>query len=78
MSRRLFLSPGRSTTVSAAERPALTALYQEREKIEARIDALRKRKDKIDPATYERELETLLVELALKNQSIRRMQGKKP
>jgi hypothetical protein len=55
--------------------PALRALYAERKAIEDRLAGLRARKDAMDPAEYEKQLEDLLVELALKNQEIRRMDG---
>ncbi|MCI0433429.1 MAG: C13 family peptidase [Gemmatimonadetes bacterium] len=55
--------------------PALRALYEERQKIERAIEQLKAVKDSMDPVRYEAELERLLVELALKNQEIRRMEG---
>jgi hypothetical protein len=55
--------------------PALRALYAERQKIEQRLATLRAAKDTMDARQYETQLEDLLVELALKNQEIRRMEG---
>ncbi|MGH7500200.1 MAG: C13 family peptidase [Longimicrobiales bacterium] len=55
--------------------PALLALYAQRKEIEDRLTALRARKDTMGAAEYEKQLEALLVELALKNQEIRRMEG---
>ena len=78
LSRRLFLSPGRGTVASAAAEPAVAALVRERDAIEAQIDDLRRRKDKMDAAAYDQALETLLVELALKDRAIRAMEEKKP
>ncbi len=55
--------------------PALRALYEERRRIEQQIDELRRIRDTMDPERYEAELERLLVELALKSQEIRRLEG---
>jgi hypothetical protein len=55
--------------------PALRALYAERKAIEDKLAALRALKDSMAAAEYEKQLEDLLVELALKNQEIRRMEG---
>jgi hypothetical protein len=78
LSRRLFLSAGRGTVASVASNPAVAALVRDRDAIEARIDDLRKRKEKMDAAAYDQALETLLVELALKDRAIREMQERKP
>jgi hypothetical protein len=58
--------------------PRVAALSAERRAIEAKIDALRRRKDGMDAATYDRELEALLVDLALKTREIRAIEGGKP
>lgn len=55
--------------------PALRALYEQKQQIEQRIADLRAIKDTMEPDRYERELEALLVDLALKNREIRRMEG---
>jgi hypothetical protein len=55
--------------------PALRALYAERKVIEDKLAALRARKASMVASEYESQLEELLVELALKNQEIRRMEG---
>jgi hypothetical protein len=55
--------------------PELLRLYRERAVIEGRIEELRLLKDRMEEARYERELEDLLVELALKNREIRARGG---
>jgi hypothetical protein len=60
---------------AASDDPVLKGLLTERTRLEERVAALRARKDQMDPAAYERELEDLLVELALKNREIRERGG---
>ena len=55
--------------------PELRALYVEKATIEKRIEDLRAVRDTMELERYEKELEDLLVELALKNQEIRRLEG---
>jgi hypothetical protein len=55
--------------------PQLRALYTEKAQLEERIADLKARKDSMNPAQYEAELEKLLLELAAKTQAIRRMEG---
>jgi len=78
LARATFL--GTAAVVAGAEAPAgaspaLRALYTAKRDIEKRIEALRALKDTMDPVRYEQDLEALLVDLALKNQEIRRMEG---
>ena len=56
--------------------PRLRALYAEKQELESSIEALRRRKDAMATAEYESQLETLLVQLAEKNQAIREMEKK--
>jgi hypothetical protein len=71
--RALFLGTGGETlTASAAADPALTALRQERRELERKLEALRARKATLAEAEYQQQLEGLLVELALKDEAIRR------
>src|SRR5690606_33235195 len=51
--------------------PVLARLYEEQEALETRVAAHRLRRDSMDPAEYEAQLEELLVELALKGREIR-------
>ncbi len=78
LARATFL--GRGAVVAGVEAPpdaspALRALYDQKRKIEQAIADLRAVKDTMDPERYEAELERLLIDLALKNQEIRRMEG---
>ena len=56
--------------------PRLRALYVEKQELESKIEALRRRKDAMPAAEYESQLETLLVQLAEKNQAIRELERK--
>jgi len=51
--------------------PAMRALVAEREAIQKDIDALKEKKDALDPARYDQEMERLLTSLALKTKAIR-------
>jgi len=53
----------------------LARLYEERRGIQERIDRLRASRDALPPEQYERDLEALLVDLALKNREIREREG---
>jgi hypothetical protein len=75
LARSMFLAPTVST--AASTNPRLVALYNEKRSLEDRIEGLRKIKDSVPPAMYEDQLEKLLVELALKNQEIKTLEGKK-
>ena len=79
LARTLVLSRTAATAVAAAAAgdPALAALLREKQGIESRLAAHRARKAALDSAAYESGLETLLVELARKNQEIRAKQGGK-
>lgn len=63
-----------STTASAAlsSDPAVRALQEKKKDLETRIEQLRGRKAQMDSTAYERELETLLLELARVNQELRK------
>lgn len=78
LARTLFLSGGTATVASGAvpSDPRLAALYEEKRRLEEEVAALRLRKDEMDPEVYERELEELLVELALNTRSIRELEEK--
>jgi hypothetical protein len=56
--------------------PAMRALVAEREAIQKDIDALKARKDTLDPARYDQEMERLLTNLALKTKAIRDREAK--
>ena len=76
--RTVFLgSGGETVTAAEAADPALVALRQERRAVERRLDTLRARKAELETAAYERQLEGLLLELALKDEAIRRRGAEK-
>jgi hypothetical protein len=73
-----FLAPERSRTVAAqAADPALRALLEQRDGLERQVAELRLRKDSMEAARYEQELEKLLTDLALKTRAIRDFETKK-
>ena len=73
-----FLAPPRSRTAAAqAADPALRALLEQRDALERQVAELRLRKDSMDSAQYEQQLEKLVTELALKTRAIREMETKK-
>jgi hypothetical protein len=73
-----FLAPARSRTAAAqAADPATRTLLEQRDELERKVAELRLRKDSMEAARYEQELETLLTELALKTKAIRDLEGKK-
>jgi hypothetical protein len=61
-----------ATASSSAE---VRALIEQRTQIEGRIEALRARRASLAGADYEKQMEDLLVELALKNREIRTKEG---
>jgi succinate dehydrogenase/fumarate reductase flavoprotein subunit len=76
----IYFGAGGASAVAADAAPAdaspeLRALYARRSAIQEEIDALRARRDSIEAAAYERELERLLVELATVTQAIRTIEG---
>ena len=71
LARRFFLSAGESPAAAAARSPAVTALYVQRDSLERRLEALRGRKASMAQDAYERELETLLLQVARNGQAIR-------
>jgi hypothetical protein len=74
----LYLTPRRSRSTAMADaNPALRALVEEQEALERQVASLRLRKDTMDQAAYEQELERVLTELALKTRAIRDLEAKK-
>ena len=57
--------------------PKMQVLLNQRKDIERKIDALRINKDSVPAAEYDKQLEELLVQLALKNQEIRQQESQK-
>jgi hypothetical protein len=74
--RTLFLSGAAEPLVATGEisDPELAELYAQRRALEEAVSELRLRKDEMDSETYERELERLLIELALKTREIRELE----
>ena len=60
----------------ASSDPRVLSLVAERQALEAQVATLRARKDSIDAAAYERELERLLVAIAEKTRAIRAAGGR--
>jgi hypothetical protein len=74
----LYLAPrGSRAAAGASADPALRALLEQRDALEDQVAQLRLRKDTMDPARYEQELERLLTDLALKTKAIRDLEAKK-
>jgi hypothetical protein len=74
----VFLSanPGTLLNVDASD-PEMRALVSTHEALDKQIATLRQTKDSQDPATYEKELERLLTDLAVNTKAIRDLQAKK-
>jgi len=74
LARRFFLDAGMSAI--AANDPQLAAMYKDKFALEDQIDQLRVKKSSMTPDAYDDALETLLVQLARKAQSIREIEGR--
>jgi hypothetical protein len=73
----VYLAPERSRTAAAqGADPALRTLLEQRDALERQVNDLRLRKDSVDPAAYDQQLEKLLTDLALKTRQIREMDTK--
>ena len=68
---RRFIIGARTATVAAAGNDADRALVIRKERLEAQVDSLRRRKETMTADAYQRELERLLVDLARVNQTLR-------
>jgi hypothetical protein len=80
LARATFLGRGRATKTELAPDlmdPAVAALDTERRALEDRIEALKATKGGLALERYQEELEKLLLELALKNEEIRKKKGEK-
>ena len=79
VARTMFFSNGvgRRADMAFPDDPELLALYQERATLVVRADELRRVRGGVDTQQYERELETLMVELALKSRRIRQLEAAK-
>jgi hypothetical protein len=73
-----YLAPERSRTAAAqGADPALRALLEQRDALERQVNDLRLKKDSMDQAAYDQQLEKLLTELAVKTRQIRELEGRK-
>lgn len=73
-----FLAPPRSRSVDMANAsPALRALVEQRDALEREVAELKLRKDALDPARYDEQLEKLLTDLAVTTRQIRDLEAKK-
>jgi hypothetical protein len=80
VARSTFLgasSPGETESAGASADPAIAALEGERRAIEDRIEALKAAKAGMPVEQYERELEQLFLDLAIKSEEIRKKRGLK-
>jgi hypothetical protein len=66
-----------ASEVAGIDDPQVRALVEERQRIEQQVAALKLRKDRMEPAQYDAELETLLTSLALKTRAIKELEGRK-
>jgi hypothetical protein len=75
----LFLGTGRADGAIAVDLsdPAMKKLADEKDAIDQQIAALKLKKNTMDEAQYDAQLETLLTDLALKTKAIRDLQAKK-
>jgi hypothetical protein len=74
LARGFYLAAATSAPTTAAN-AEVRALIEQRQQIEGRIEALRARRATMQAADYDRQLEELVVELALKNREIRQKEG---
>lgn len=78
LARRFFLGPSSALSTAVPDSitdPELLRLYEERATLERRVQELRALRGHMEEAQYEKELEDLLVALALKNREIRAKGG---
>ena len=75
----MFLGNGRADGALAIDtsNPAMKALADEKDTIDQKITALKLKKNTMDEAQYDAQLEQLLTDLALKTKAIRDLQAKK-
>lgn len=76
LARTLFLSAGAAAaTADAADSPELRRLRERQGELEGEVEALRARRETMEEAEYQRELERLLLEIARTGQQIRQLGG---
>ena len=73
-----YLAPDKARAdIAKVSDPALRTLLEQQNDLERQVAALRVRKDLMDSAEYERQLEKLVTDLALKTREIRDREGAK-
>ncbi len=75
---RSFFLTGAASAAAASNDPRAAALRKEKEELEAKIEALKGRKEAMDAKAYEAELERLLVDLAATTRALRAREGRSP
>jgi len=75
---RAFFLTGAAGASSTSTDPRIATLRQEKEQLEAKIEALKARKDGMDVKAYEAELERLLLDLASTTRALRSLEGRIP
>ena len=82
LASRLFLHEGAAAASVVAgttsNDPRVAALLHHKDSLDAKIDALRRRKASTDSTAYEHALEALLIDLATTNQTLRQLTGGTP
>jgi hypothetical protein len=78
LARRFVITPAAARAAAEPADSAAALLLARRAALEARIEALRLRRDVTPAAEYEREFEALVLELARVNQQLRERQARKP
>jgi hypothetical protein len=75
LARSFFLTGAPSAAATSTD-PRASALRKEKEELESKIEALKGRKEAMDPKVYEAELERLLVDLAATTRALRALEGR--
>jgi hypothetical protein len=78
VARRVFLAEPSQDRLADTGDSRLVELRQARRQVEEKLEALKARKQSTPPAQYEAELETLLLDLAAKDEALRRRQQETP
>jgi hypothetical protein len=76
VARRFIIGGRAATTATTSNATGDRALVLRKERLEAQVDSLRRRKETMSAGAYERELERLLLDLARVSQTLR--EGKSP
>jgi hypothetical protein len=75
MAHTFYMGVRAVSAAAATATPELRAAYEEKARLETALDALRARRDSMTAADYEARLESLLVEISLNAQRIRRLEA---